>query len=115
VPFSTYWYVAGEHYLGAMAIRHELTPALLIDGGHIGYHVSPAWRRQGHATRMLAAGLDEARRLGLARVLLTCEPDNEASQKVIVANGGRPDEALGVELRYWIDLTSREVAAVADH
>jgi len=49
----------GEHYLGTLAIRHELTPALLVDGGHIGYHVSPAWRRQGHATRMLAAVLGE--------------------------------------------------------
>jgi predicted acetyltransferase len=96
--------VAGEHYLGTVAIRHELTPELLVDGGHIGYHVSPAWRRQGHATRMLAAGLNEARRLGLSRVLLTCDPDNEASRKVIVANGGRPGETLGEDVRYWIDL-----------
>lgn len=49
---------------------------------------------------MLAAGLTEARRLGLTRVLLT----NEPSRKTIVANGGRPDETLGAELRYWIDL-----------
>jgi predicted acetyltransferase len=106
VPFSTYWYVAGEHYLGTLVIRHELTPSLLIDGGHIGYHVTPAWRRQGHATRMLAAGLTEARRLGLTRTLLTCDPANEASQKIILANGGQPDETLGNELRYWIDLRS---------
>ncbi|MFF5235374.1 GNAT family N-acetyltransferase [Dactylosporangium sp. NPDC000521] len=106
VPFSTYWYVSGEHYLGTLVIRHELTAALLADGGHIGYHVSPAWRRQGHATRMLAAGLTEARQLGLTRVLLTCSPDNEASRKVIVNNGGRLDETLGAELRYWIDLGS---------
>lgn len=106
VPFSTFWYVAGEHYLGTLVIRHELTPTLLADGGHIGYHVSPAWRRQGHATRMLAAGLAEARRLELTRVLLTFDPANEASRKVIVANGGLPDETLGAELRYWIDLAS---------
>lgn len=92
--------MSGEHYLGTLAIRHELTPALLVVGGHLGYHVSPAWRRQGHATRMLAAGLTEARRLGLTRVLLT----NESSRKTIVANGGRPDETPGAELRYWIDL-----------
>ena len=104
VPFTTFWYVSGEHYLGALVIRHELTPALFADGGHIGYHMSPAWRRQGHATRMLAAGLPQARRLGLTRVLLTCDPDNEPSQKVILANGGRPDEQLGADLRFWIDL-----------
>jgi predicted acetyltransferase len=106
VPFTTFWYVAGEHYLGTLVIRHALTPALLAEGGHIGYHVSPAWRRQGHATRMLAAGLIEARRLGLTRVLLTCDPANEASRKTILANGGRPAERLAGELRFWIDLPS---------
>ena len=104
VSFSTYWYVAGEHYLGTLVIRPELTPELVADGGHIGFHVSPAWRRQGHATRMLAAGLAEAQQLGLTRVLLTCDPTNEASRKTIMANGGRLDETLGTELRYWIEL-----------
>ena len=107
VPFSTFWYVSGEHYLGTLVIRHELTPSLLADGGHVGFHVSPAWRRQGHATRMLAAGLTEAGRLGLTRVLLTCDPANEASRKVILSNGGESDETLGEELRYWIELTVR--------
>jgi predicted acetyltransferase len=104
VPFQTYWYVSGEHYLGTLVLRHELTPALLTDGGHIGYHVSPAWRRQGHATRMLAEGLERARRHGLKRVLLTCDPANEASQKVIRANGGHPDTQLGTDLRFWVTL-----------
>jgi predicted acetyltransferase len=104
VPFNTYWYTSGEHYLGTLVLRHELTPALLAEGGHIGYHVSPAWRRQGHATRMLAEGLDRARRRGLRRVLLTCAPANEASRKVILANGGRPDTPLGADLRFWIDV-----------
>jgi predicted acetyltransferase len=104
VPYSTFWYVSGEHYLGTLVVRHQLTAALRADGGHIGYHVSPAWRRQGHATRMLAAGLVEAGRIGLGKVLLTCAPGNEASRKVIVANGGRADPVPGAELRYWIDV-----------
>jgi predicted acetyltransferase len=52
---------------------------------------------------MLEAGLVQARRTGLGRVLLTCDPDNEPSIRVIIANGGYPDETLGDELRYWID------------
>lgn len=104
VPSSIFWYVSGEHYLGTLVLRHELSPELLVAGGHLGYHVVAPWGRKGHATRMLAAGLGEARRVGLTRVLLTCRPDNEPSRKVIVANGGRGDEVLGEELRFWIDL-----------
>jgi hypothetical protein len=35
------------------------------------------------ATRMLAAGLDECRRLGLAQVLVTCDVDKEWSGPVL--------------------------------
>lgn len=106
VPSSIFWYVSGEYYLGTLVIRHELTPGLLQAGGHIGYHIVAPWHRQGHATRMLAAGLVECRRLGLDRVLLSCEPDNEASRKVILANGGVPDGRQQGEDRFWIDLRS---------
>jgi predicted acetyltransferase len=104
VPSTVFWYVAGEHYLGTLVVRHELTPELTAEGGHVGYHVVAPWRRQGHATRMLAAGLEECRRLGLRRVLLTCDPDNEPSRRVILANGGAPDVRLAGEDRFWIDL-----------
>lgn len=102
VPSTIFWYVAGEHYLGTLVVRHRLTPELLVAGGHIGYHVVAPWRGQGHATRMLAAGLAEARKRGVTRALLTCSPDNLASRRVIEANGGRPAEQLGAELRFWI-------------
>jgi predicted acetyltransferase len=35
-------------------------------------------------------------------VLLTCEQTNEASRKVIEANGRRTDGIADGELRYWI-------------
>ncbi|HEX3964262.1 MAG TPA: GNAT family N-acetyltransferase [Trebonia sp.] len=80
-------------------------------GGHVGYHVVAPWQRQGHATRMLAAGLAECRRLGLGRVLLTCDPDNEPSRKVILANGGVPDGRKRDEDRFWIALGTPVPAA----
>jgi predicted acetyltransferase len=52
---------------------------------------------------MLAAGLAECRRLGIDRVLLTCDADNEPSRRVILSNGGVPDGRTGGELRFWID------------
>jgi len=104
VPTTIFWYIAGEYYLGTLVIRHRLTPELAEAGGHIGYHVVAPWRRQGHATRMLAAGLAECRELGLGRVLLTCDSDNEPSRRVILANGGIPDGHKGGEDHFWIEL-----------
>jgi predicted acetyltransferase len=104
VPSSLFWYVSGEHYLGTLVIRHRLTPRLAEAGGHVGFHIVGSWRRQGHATRMLAAGLRECERLGLSRVLLTCTPENAASRRVIRANGGVPDGRMRGEDRFWISL-----------
>jgi predicted acetyltransferase len=104
VPCTTFWYVSGEHYLGTLIVRHRLTPELAEVGGHVGYHVVTPWRRRGHATRMLAAGLVECRRLGLERVLLTCAAENEPSRRVIIANGGVHDGRIRGEDRYWITL-----------
>lgn len=110
VPTTIYWYVSGQHYLGTLVLRHRLTPRLAEAGGHIGYHVVTPWQRRGHATRMLAAGLVECRRLGLDRVLLTCDPDNEASRRVILANGGVPDGRGRGEDRFWITLSQADAA-----
>jgi len=107
VPSSLYWYVWGERYIGTLVIRHRLTAQLREAGGHIGFHVVKPWRRQGHATRMLAAGLRECEGLGLSHVLLTCHPDNEASRRVILTNGGVPDGQARGEDRYWISLGIR--------
>jgi hypothetical protein len=56
------------------------------------------------ASRMLAAGLVECRRLGLSEVLLTCDPGNEPSRRVILANGGVPGGRPRGEDRFWIRL-----------
>lgn len=75
---------AGTINLRWMKGHAELPPHVL---GHIGYAV-PEWQRnQGHATRALALMLDEARAFGLPFVDLTTDPDNEPSQRVMVANG----------------------------
>lgn len=99
----------GVRIVGRVAIRHALTPYLEQFGGHIGYVVVPAYRRQGYATEILRQALRIAReRLGLSRVLLTCDDDNIGSIKTIEKNGGVFDSVVtgsGEKLkrRYWIE------------
>jgi len=102
VPYTILWYADDDHYIGEVQIRHELTDAMRRTGGHIGYEVRPSARRCGHATRMLALALPIAHGLGIDPALVTCDDTNVASRKVIEANGGVPDEPVGVKLRYWV-------------
>jgi predicted acetyltransferase len=92
-------------------LRHQLTSSLLCRGGNIGYYVVGPERGKGYGTAVLAQTLLEARKLGLNRVLLSADSDNEPSLRVIERNGGvledeRLDETTGtLYRRYWIDLT----------
>ena len=103
---TSWWWIDQEEYVGRISLRHELTPALRLWGGHIGYDVRRSRRRQGHATAMLAAVLVEAHRRGIDRALVTCDVDNVASRGVIEANGGVLEDRRGEKLRYWVPTTT---------
>ena len=75
--------------VGRVSIRHELNAHLRREGGHIGYGVRPGFRGRGHATRMLALGLQRLAELGFDEVLVTCDHDNVGSIRVIERCGGR--------------------------
>ena len=79
---------AAGSLVGMIQLRHCLNDYLLHFGGHIGYSVRPSQRRKGYATEMLRLVLEEARRLGLKQVLVTCDAANEASRRTIRTNGG---------------------------
>ena len=98
------WIVDGPEFVGNLAIRHELTPYLLELGGHVGYSVRPSRRREGHARRALALALPVCKELGIDRVLVTCDLDNEASRRTIEANGGVQEDVREGKRRYWINL-----------
>ena len=108
VPCSYFWVTDGREVIGSLAVRHELSAWLLEEGGHIGYSIRPSRRREGHASRALALALDRARDLGLDRVLITCDLDNEPSRRTIERNGGVLEDIretwLGTTRRYWIEL-----------
>ena len=90
VPWTTFWLVSeDERLLGQASLRHRLTPALEDFGGHIGYGIRPGERKMGFGTVLLELVLQKARDLGLERVLLTCDPANVGSARIIQKNGGR--------------------------
>jgi predicted acetyltransferase len=112
LPFIVRWMWDGE-FCGSISLRwqtgsDELPPYVL---GHVGYAVVPCKRGRGYATEALRSMLDEARSVGLARLQITTDPDNQASQRVIEINGGRRVEEFvnerygpGLRLRHVIDL-----------
>jgi predicted acetyltransferase len=88
VPSSTFWLMQDDKIIGAVNIRHFLTPQLLNIGGHIGYGIRPSERSKGFGTEMLRLALKKAKDIGIDKALITCDKDNIGSAKVIENNGG---------------------------
>ena len=110
VPATHLWAVMEERFAGRISVRHELTPTLRIEGGHVGYDTVPSFRGRGVATEMLRQALPVARALGLTEVLLTCDDTNAGSIRVIERNGGSLRETKALDTKrprkryYWITL-----------
>lgn len=93
LPFRIFWIHDGAGtFCGAINLRFQHGTLALPPhvSGHVGYAVVPWMRCRGIATAALRLILPVAHGLGLPRVLLTCDVDNEPSARVIAANGGVP-------------------------
>ncbi len=109
VPATTFLAVdEADNICGMIDIRHRLNEYLLNFGGHIGYSVIKAQRRKGVATKMLALALNECVKLGISKVLVTCDKGNIASARTIINNNGVFENELvengKITQRYWITL-----------
>ena len=55
--------------------------------GHIGYHIDPPYRGHHYALRACRLIREEILRSGKSSVIITCDPDNEASRKTCLGLG----------------------------
>ncbi len=109
VNCQTYFAFYKDTIVGTIQIRETLNDALMNTGGHIGYGVRPSERRKGYATAMLFLALEKCRKLGMEKVLITCDKSNIASAKTIQkCNGILENEFIesddNIIQRYWIKL-----------
>jgi predicted acetyltransferase len=110
VRSGTFWLVSGRRIIGRSGLRHQLTPELEHEGGHIGYDIRPSERGKGYGTLILKLTLGRAMDIGLRRVFITCDTDNVASAKIIEKNGGKlhgrvTSRRTGkLVSQYWIEL-----------
>ena len=113
IPSTTYLAVRMQdrRVVGIIDLRHHINhPILSLWGGHIGYSVRPGERRKGYAKEMLRLQLHNCAARGIDRVMVTCSSTNTASERTILANGGRFERDVAVDggiiRRYWIETKS---------
>ena len=109
VPSHTYLAVRRSDYriIGVIDLRHHINqPILSTWGGHSGYTVRPSERGKGYAKEMLRLNIQNAKALGIDKLLVTCDVRNEASERTILANGGVYEKTIDVDgcemKRFWI-------------
>ena len=110
VPSSTYLGVREKdnYIVGMIDIRHYLNEYLTQVGGNIGYSVRKTERNKGYAKQMLKLALEKCKELKMKKVLITCDEDNIASEKVILSANAKFEDIRNVDgenkKRFWIDL-----------
>lgn len=115
VPSNVYLAIRNEDnkLIGMIDFREDLSDFLYKFGGNIGYSILPEERRKGYGKEMLKLVLEKCREFGKEKILITCDKDNIASARTIMANGGILENEVadepgigesGIIQRYWIKL-----------
>ena len=97
VKASTFWLIDNNEFIGHVNVRHNIPGKLAEIGGHIGYAIRPSKYGQGYGTKILKLSLEEAKKIGLEKILITCDEDNLASRKIIEKNGGEFIQKIKIE------------------
>lgn len=93
MPSVRFWIMAGNVCIGAADIRLRLNEALKQYGGHLGLVLRPSVRGQGYSRQVNGLLLEEARKLGLTELLITCIAENHAAVRSLRSIAGIREEA----------------------
>ena len=110
VPSSTYLGVREKdnYIVGMIDIRHYLNEYLTQVGGNIGYSVRKSETNKGYAKQMFKLALEKCKDLKIKKVLITCDEDNIASEKVILSANAKFEDIRCIDgenkKRFWIEL-----------
>lgn len=110
VPASQFLVVRTEDnkVVGMLNIRHKLDDYLREHGGNIGGSTISTERRKGYARSALVRALEECKRLGMKKVLITCDRNNVGSVRILESIGAKlvrevPEQDGSTTLHYNID------------
>lgn len=90
VHASTFFSVrkSDNKIIGSIQLRHFLTEDLKKHGGHIGYGIRPGERGKGYGRQQQLLVLEEAAKMGIPRVMISCDKDNIPSGHTAMSCGG---------------------------
>ncbi|MGI6608511.1 MAG: GNAT family N-acetyltransferase [Erysipelotrichaceae bacterium] len=94
-----------DEYIGYCDLRLDHSPELYYYG-NIGYRIEPHFRGNHYARRAALLLIDLARDFAMDKLIITCNPENEASRKTIEALNAIYIETVRVPL--WHPLFPKE-------
>ena len=103
VPQTIYRLLIDDQPVWYGKLRHTLTEYLLKVWWHCWYCIRPSARGKWYWNIILQEILGEAKEKWIMKMLLTCDPENIASRKVIEKNWGIL-ENIEEKCRYWINI-----------
>ena len=94
VAATTYWLIDGDEIVGVTNLRHYLNDRIRHAGGHIGLGIRPSYRGKGLGTLLMQLSVVKAAEMGIKQIHVHCHKHNQASARMIKANGGTLDSEI---------------------